>query len=434
MNVDALARPLPGFALFLFSLALFVAPAAMAAALVLLWIALFTRRAAPGWWRDPAVVLVLAFALLAPLRALLGQMLFAEPPALAWGGVWEWLQLAAVLPFALALRGDAGLLRRLLALVLIGLLLGMPLRANWELLLADPRLWFAWREGFGFTAIAFGLYSGAALLGVILLRWPEASAGALGKRLWLRWAVALLLAQGLLLTQSRGAWLGFVLALALGLWLRRRADRGAAARVRLPRRAQVALVGVLVVVVGLNALLIAHRLTQEAGSAVALLEWQVDPHDRTSIGYRWRVQQLGLRLWSERPWLGWGAGTTTGLIAAEAEALALIDQGHVLKHLHNSYLEILAQFGIVGLLLFAALVAALFQGLLAAWRARILPVDLAIALVCVLVLTLVWNLFDFRMMRQDWRGFWTLVAGSALSFALAARGRFRDAGATGQCR
>jgi O-antigen ligase len=361
---------------------------------------------------------LLAFSLYTLARLLIDQIRGIAVAPGALGLAVDWLQLAVVLPFAVALRADVVRLRKVFLLALAGLLANMLWRVNWPLLLADLPGWLASREGFGFPSITFGLFAGAALLVVVLARWPTT-----GHFIVLRWVAGLMLVQGFLLTQARSAWLGFCIALGLGLVLRWLAWRVPLWRRLAGPRALLAML-LLLGVLGFNAGLVVDRLALEADSAKALLQRDLAPDDHSSIGLRWRAQQLGLRLWLERPLFGWGVNGTDALIAANAEAWGLIDNGSVLVHLHNSYLEILAQFGIVGLLLFVAAMFWLLSGLLSAWQQGRLPVDLAIALFCVLLMMLIWCLFNFRMLNQDWRGFWTLVAGAALSFGLAARKRF----------
>lgn len=411
MSTDRLAEGAQSASLSVFALSLFLAPAGLAATLALFWVLFLLRPAPSGCWRDPAVLLILGLALYALLRGGLGIWLDGTAVAQDWSAVGDWLQLAVVIPFAVLLGGNIARLRQLLLLALIGLLLGMLIRLDWAGLLSDPGHWLGSREDFGFTAIAFGLYSGAALLGVMLLRWPAGRwmSGA-------RWGAGLLLGQGLLLTQSRGAWLAFVAALAIGLGLRWRAA-GRAPKLVLSRSTWLGGL-ILLLLLGLNGGLVTNRLAQEADSATALLQPGGTPDAQSSLGLRWQAQHFGLALWLERPWLGWGAGTSEPLIAAQAQSAGLIDADHPLVHLHNSYLELLVQFGLPGLLLFLALIVVLFKGLIDAQRSGHLPADLAQLLLALLVLTLVWSLFNFRMLSQDWRGFWTLVVGAALSVRL----------------
>jgi O-antigen ligase len=82
-------------------------------------------------------------------------------------------------------------------------------------------------------------------------------------------------------------------------------------------------------------------------------------------------------------------------------------------HLHNSYLELLVRFGLVGAALAAVLLGLLFRATWRAWRQGVLPEDHALWLVGTLAFTAVWCLTDFRSQHHDWRYFWLLLAGSA---------------------
>lgn len=427
MKLDSVAALLQSVALYLVAASLFLVPSGLALGLALLWLGFllaFITQDEPAWLRDPVALLVMAFALYPGVRLLLDQTIGSPSAAYGhWDDVFDWLKLGGVLPFALALNAQQQRLRQLLLLVLIGLLLNILWRLEWSLLLTNPVEWVAWRDGFGFTAIAFGLFSGSALLAILLLRWPQTTGWTL-----LRWLAGLVLLQGFLLTQARSAWLAFLAALALGLALRWRAS---GTKIKLPSRPRTVLAALLVLgMIGFNSGLITQRLALEASSAQSLVNHSMAADDPTSISLRWRLQELGWSQWREHPWFGWGVSATYPMIVAYAQQRVLIDKGTVLTHLHNSYLEIVVQFGLFGLALFLLPVVGMFAGLLAARRKGLLSEDLFVVLACVLLLTLVWCLFNFRMLNQDWRGFWTLVAGSALSFGLAARqrlGAVRDA-------
>jgi O-antigen ligase len=98
------------------------------------------------------------------------------------------------------------------------------------------------------------------------------------------------------------------------------------------------------------------------------------------------------------------------------------DDGGVLKHLHNAYLEAAVELGLIGLGLFLAIQLGLLGSLVRrlGGGAASAPVgrDLIVFLLCALVLLLIWDLFDARVVRQDWRGHWTLLGGAALGLAL----------------
>jgi O-antigen ligase len=248
----------------------------------------------------------------------------------------------------------------------------------------------------------------------------------------LPWLIALaVVLQGLVMTKARGSWLALLVALAVGLWLQRRgrtARGGAVVRGR--RRAVVAVLataGVLGLVL-FNGGRIAERFTDELDTMRAMGAGEI-AYDRTSsLSLRWHAHLFGLDAWAERPWLGWGAGTTRALMDASGNPAVRDPDDVPLKHQHNTYLELAVQLGLVGLLLFLglhlglmALVAARLRGGAGQGADR----DILVFLLAALVLLLVWDLFDYRAVRQDWRGYWTLLAGAALSLGLrpVSRGR-----------
>jgi O-antigen ligase len=90
----------------------------------------------------------------------------------------------------------------------------------------------------------------------------------------------------------------------------------------------------------------------------------------------------------------------------------------VLKHLHNSYLELLSQLGLVGLGLWMAMAGLIFWTVWDAQRRGRLSPDLARFLLFALLYLAIWSLFNFRMVNQDFRAYWAMLAGAALSFGL----------------
>jgi len=442
-DLERASQQVLGAALYLLALALFLAPAGVAAALVLLWVgflgALLARWQGPkhaitGLARmHPLVWIAAVLALYCLAQTLLLQLLSDGGPMPQLGDAMDWARIVVFVPAAYAIAARRERLPLLLLLALTGLIGGMLIRMDWALLLDAPGRFLSARDGFGFGAIAFGLYSGTALLGLIVLRrrcWQDAQ----GRPRWARivlWLVAVaLVLQGLVMSGSRGAWLAMLAGLAAVLWLERRQDpmaRSASAPSTSSLRARL-----LVVLVGtaLLALLLANsgrvleRFAEELDTVQALATGEIAYDRDSSLSLRLHAQLFGLQAWSERPWLGWGAGTTRSLMDASGELALRSPEGVVLKHLHNTYLEAAVQLGLGGLVLFLAL----HLGLIGLVARRFLSADDAstgdsdrdclIFLVAALVLLLVWDLFDYRLVRQDWRGYWTLLAGAALSFGV----------------
>jgi O-antigen ligase len=89
-----------------------------------------------------------------------------------------------------------------------------------------------------------------------------------------------------------------------------------------------------------------------------------------------------------------------------------------MPHFHNTYLEILVQFGAIGFILLAALLAFLARGVRVRYRAGGVPKDLPRLFLVTLVFVLLWNFTNFRVPRHDWMAFWILFAGGAYSLVL----------------
>jgi O-antigen ligase len=443
--LDHGAERVSELALLLLALSLLLAPAGVAAALLLLWLGFAGRMAAR--WRGPraaaaslahshpVVWLTALFVLYCLMQTLLLHVLPTGGPPPDPGTAADWARLAVFVPAAYVIAARPERLPLLLLLALIGLAGGMLLRLDWDLLLSDAGQFIDKRAGFGFGAIAFGLYGGTALLGLILLRrdcWLDAAGRPRWWRLLLWSGATALVLQGLVMTKSRGAWLAFAVALALGLllqWRRRAGVPTHGGGARGSRAAAVILAGVLAALAVANAVRIGDRVAETLESARAMAAAEPAADEDSSMRLRWHAQLIGIDAVAARPWLGWGAGTAQALMGASNDPAVRYEDGGVLKHLHNSYLEAAVELGLPGLALFLAIQLGLLAALARRLRGGGGPApaqrDLLVFLLAALVLLLVWELFDYRVIRQDWRGYWTLVAGGALGVVLRPLGRLR---------
>lgn len=407
--------------LHLLALSLFLAPAGVSAGLALAWVwliaTLWTRQRLPA---PPVVWLALVFALYCLAQAAFPPV-DLDDPARRWDAAWSLAQIIAFVPVAYALRGDQRLVLRLLLLCLVSLLLGMLWRTDWMLLLNALAAFTDTRPGFGFPTLAYALFAGSALLGLLILRrrcWYDAA----GRRRW--WALSLwvlavaVIAEGVILSQARGSWLSLMLVAAVallgGYWRQRRHGRP------FSRLGIGAAFGSVLLLIGLNAGGIGDRLNEERLVAERLLQGEPMPGQNTSLTLRWHALRFGLQQWQARPWRGYGPGASRLLMRQSGDTRLLCPEpdGSVLKHLHNSYLELMVQLGLLGLLLWLAVVALIVRGLGVSAQRGQLSHDLAWFLGLALLYLGLWSLFNFRMVNQDFRGFWSLLAGMALSFSL----------------
>lgn len=409
--------------LYVFALGVFAAPALANVGLGLLALAAAARPGAAlvAVRRHPVglplLVLTLYLVTQAAVVARSGGLSPTDAGALA-----DLAKLALLLPLGLAVAGHAGRARLALGLAGLSLLLCMAQHAQPAEVgqaLADRHT----RLGFGLPMIAFGLYAATTVLGLLLLVPTLAARRTPGRqRAMLAAAAAALVAvgTGLLLCRSRGAWLALALTLppcaAWALW------RGV-----LPRPALAGLGAVLAAGLLLNGDALARRLADDRAAYQALAKLAGTPPAGAaaplealpgdSVGLRLRLASLALDRWQQHPWFGLGPDAGRRVIAGAGDA-----ELTAMAHLHNTYLELLVRFGVVGLVGFGALLTGLGAGLSGAARAGAVPPELALFLAGALAITLIWSAFDFRLLTQDFRFHAVLLGGIAFGLGLPRRG------------
>ena len=407
------------FGLYLFAAFAWLGTTPATLGLALLTVAFVSNR--PDWrslGRDPAVRLGLILLGFLIAHSLVQAMLApsAERTATILGGGLDWLKLMLFIPLAHWCAGRPERVRRLLLLAALGFTLAVLRKIDWANF--GPEFFSTRFESY-LPAIAFGMFTGLGALGLIVLRqafWGRFPAGwprRLGVILWALWLLFML--EGLLLSQSRGSWLAFIGALtvlAILEWRGYSAAKGAGLR-----HQRYWLVLPVVGVILLGGLLaqtqtVQKRFSEHTDTLIDIVRGETATVESDPVGLRFKALLFARDIWGERPWFGWGAGTSRELIAASGRPEALFDQDHWLPHLHNTYAEILVQFGAVGLTLIAALVWVLARSGFKAGCAGRLPADLGRFYLVAFVFVLIWCLFNYRVVRTDWLFFWILVAGT----------------------
>ncbi len=375
--------------------------------------------------RDPVALVALAFGLYVIGHGLAAALTAPDPEwsEAAAEGAKDWLKLLLFIPFAYWAGGDPGRIRRLLLLALLGFTLGTLLEIDWTALNAA---YFAERYDGRLPALAFGMFTGLGVLGLLACR--EAFWGPATDRPWvwtrrLLWFLLLAaMLEGLLLSYARGSWLAFLIAVLLLVFLEWRAGsfRLLMTGGRPGRKWFLALLMMLTlaIILGSQVEHIGQRLLTEREAIATLASGEATAVRSESVGRRIQAWILGTELWTEKPWLGWGPGSSP-LLLARSERTELLDyRGVWLPHFHNTYLEILVQFGAIGFILLAALLAFLARGVRVRYRAGGVPGDLPRLFLVTLVFVLLWNFTNFRVPRHDWMAFWILFAGGAYSLVL----------------
>ena len=410
-------------ALYILCLSAFGAPALADVATALLVIAfLAAAPRARVLLREPVVLLALAGTAYGLVHTLVAGLLSPQHAGLYWEGLTSWLKLLLFIPVAFFSRGEERKLDLLLLLLLAGLLFRILFRMDWTTLIADPGEILNLRPGFGLPALAFALYSGAGLIGLATVgrRLLEGEPGSqtrnpLAPAFWAFAACILLL--GLSLAAARSGWLALLVAMPVALWVSRGRQPPAEAQVETRRwlKLAVGLTVAAVVVIGSQ-----RTFERAAWELNALTASPPGPEQTPLTSDRVRLNGLrfGVETWMERPWFGWGADASGHLLGSADPAGLRFHDGARLEHLHNTYLEILVQFGAVGLFLVAALLLALAQGLRLACRDGRSSSRYCGFFLGVLVMVLIWSLFEYRLPHRDWRVFWMVVGGAAYGHLL----------------
>jgi O-antigen ligase len=376
----------------------------------------------PTLGRDPLALTSLVFALYVAIHSL-NIYLTAPVDALGEAAVEagiDWIKLLLFIPFAFWADGRPERIRLLLLLALASFVVGALRKIEWAELDAS---FFTTRFEVYLPAIAFGMFTGLGALGLIALRehfWHPRSGGT---PRWLRLALWLLLLaftlEGLMLSYSRGSWISFAIAAALLIYLEWRDRRHTTSGHSVQRGARIVAASVvaiaLVLPIALQHRQIAQRLQGGGETLSRVLSGDFADVPSDANGLRVHALRFAGELWSQRPWLGWGAGSSRYLLAHSGRPELKMDGKYWLPHLHNTYAEILVQLGIVGFALFAILLWLLVRAGAAACRNGWMPDDLCRFSAASLLFVLIWNLGDYRLVRHDYTFFWIIFAGSSYS-------------------
>jgi len=410
--------------LFVFAVSAFLSTSGVSIGLGLLLVAILLDRSVwSGLRRNPVFFLFVTSIIYLVLRTVWAIWEFPDSTELQWDQAWDWVRLWLFLCVAWWINGDLKRLNWVLFLPLVGLLIGAIYYLSGNLSV----LWSGERTGFHLRIIAFGLYSSTFILGLLLLApriWgnrENLSVFALRIALWL--IPLVLMTQGLIIAQSRGAWLAAVVVIPPLIVVRYRLlwKRGVSSPWRRMGLAILAVV-FLALLIQTNLSTIKNRISQENEMFAALYRGDFDDIPNLGFGVRVQTFRFGMEKWLERPIFGWGPGSTEYLISHSNRPILMhpdVKRGYAwLDHLHITYLEVLVRFGLVGALFILAVVALLLKTLWNAYRQSRLPEDYALFLAGALALTAIWSLSDFRLLHADWRSYWLLIAGSIYAFRL----------------
>ena len=142
-----------------------------------------------------------------------------------------------------------------------------------------------------------------------------------------------------------------------------------------------------------------------------------------AVGIRMLLYRMGVERFLERPWLGWGLDTVPLLI----ERAQLPTGGERFFHLHNAYLDALVGLGVIGTALLFGVFALLMRELWLAWRTGIVSTASFWGLAGCVGIVLIANNFDSLLWRFEYaRAPLGLLFGCCMAYGLIRERRARE--------
>lgn len=300
---------------------------------------------------------------------------------------------------------------------------------EWERALKGRRVDFSTRNA-QHMALVFGtlLLASASFLPRVITSQKPLMVRALGSI-----AIALLVGLGLcgvIVTQTRGVWLG--LAAAVMLCVVALVGHAATVSIRTPHtRAQrsktAAITGIAIVLLAVGALFALdadERISNRLAQAEIAQHWEtvtgdtpIDEIKTDSAGVRIASWHAAIRWIQQRPLLGWSTDNAQDLI----DQAPWFDDRFKERfgHLHNMHLEVFLAHGLIGGLLFYALFAWIIIAAGLAYKRGTMPGDAALFGLGFAVYWAIANLFESYYLYSSGQYIVTLVFGFVYAFPFA---------------
>jgi len=133
----------------------------------------------------------------------------------------------------------------------------------------------------------------------------------------------------------------------------------------------------------------------------------------------WNSIQIRISSWKEalswieqKPFFGWGGKIEPQIMKPLNKKITF----HNIKHLHSSYIETAANYGITGLLLVLSLFFYLGIAAIKSWQANVMPLPVFIFIVSFSALWAVINLFESYIFYTTGEYLFALIGGTILSY------------------
>jgi O-antigen ligase len=401
--------------LYFFSLSILLSVSLAMIGLALMFVAFILKAvASPCILRDHLFIISLIFiAYLVPIT------LFAihNMPGTASAQITEafsliqmWSLGTVVVAFWVA--QDNKRIHLLLSLALAGFLIRMAIKVDFQAL---SQFYPTIKATFGMPTHSFALYCAVSLLGCLIYSAKLTAPSQIPILNILRiggWLIiVILMAEGLIFSQSRTTWLVFFLVSPPVLWFQMRNRMGTVLQ-KGKRYVFFIIIAFLCIAgtISLNAGYIKDRIAGTDDSIEKIIKGKTTHTSPDSLIFRYHAWRYGIEKWMQSPFFGWGPGSTKYLLQNSGKKNVLNTS---FKDFHNTYLETLLQVGLIGLFFLFLSLWLIFRSLWKAYRKEWLSTEIFLLTFGGLALFLITTFTNLRTGDHIGRFFLSLFCGIA---------------------
>lgn len=401
-----------------------------------LWILLLTHPEGRSWLhRHPLSRYLGIFLALIGGLSIRGMLMNPEHLPLQILETAKWLLIPGFIAVAYGMNGSPKRILMLWLLLFLGLIVGLVAHAPLDALL-HFEVTFERQPKFQFSRAGMvGLASSIALFGLIVLL-PRLSLMEKPYRFtaWVLFGLSSYLAVFMLLaSQSRISWLSILLVTPCALFILNRTKSNEPRRTK--SRWSWVILALLGLMMALGTLRNLEGFKERMGKDWTFIAHQIrgdaqEADQSASFTLRARIFRLGFLAIEQHPWLGWGnVGTSfiASLTHNESFKIPDVPEGGErliwITHLHSTYLEIAARYGIVGLGLFGWGFVLWCKALRVRAQDKLFPRDFLVFLGGTAAIMVIWDLTEFRAGMEEWRVLFSMLAASVFSNPQSPQGR-----------
>jgi O-antigen ligase len=388
--------------------------------------------ALPSVWQkmrhDPVFYMVLAFLIYLSARTIFAQFELPDWTDDHWDRARRMSRIMLLPLVAFWISRKPHWLKYIFAMFAIGVFLAIVL-GIWEaggiqFLFDEDRIRFKLNpQRMGYASVL--VFIGLIIFRQNLIMWSKKYFSIYGA--WALWGISVWLSfQVFLISQSRGAMLGFValaVILVMVLIWKTIFDSHPSPKRKISVPAILILLLLITSAVFIQKDNFTKRFAAEGDVIQQLLSGDIDDLRITSISIRVQLWITGYNAWLEKPLFGWGTDGAQKVIS-QAD---LPQRIHELNHFHNTYIDILVRFGLIGFFILGSVIYMILYTLFIAYKNKKMSNQNFFLLGYGMLFFLLINITESHLI-PSWGWFMLiLIGGSIYSYKFAEPNKTSDA-------